>query len=222
MTSIRQQGHFAEHTQAGPSTLYEGMKGGSGSSGKGRNYQHFYGNEDWQEDGDSNNAWSTLGSYLGAGDHHERSARQEWEQEEPEEAYAVDEEGWPCCSQCQSYFDDEVENDTDTESEMDPEEMAKEEAAHYYGPYGDEETYDSLKEEYLIHKRRFRRFAQRGPRRHRFPRRAWSMSFKGRKGRKGNFSLRQRKRQRKHAECYWSVLPSRRQRKRQRQRQAVL
>ena len=49
MTSIRQQGHFAEHTQAGPSTLNEGMKGASGSIGAGRGH-HFYGDAEWQDE----------------------------------------------------------------------------------------------------------------------------------------------------------------------------
>jgi len=208
MTSIRQQGHFAEHSQDGPSTSSEGMKGDTGLPGKDRNPQ-CHGTEDRQEDDelddnpwselDNDDPWSRFGSYLGGRDHGKGSARQEGEQDESEEVSATHEEDRPCCSHRQSDFNEEVDdnfnvyagiitlvNDTDTESEMDTEGMSAEEAEYcYYGPYGKEETYESLKEAYLVHKKRFRRFARRGPRRYRSPEHTGNVSFKGRKGCKG-------------------------------------
>ena len=48
MVAIRQQGHIAEHTHAGPRDLYEGMKGGRNRPG------HYY-----HDDGEGDGNWST-------------------------------------------------------------------------------------------------------------------------------------------------------------------
>ena len=52
MAAIRQQGHIAEHTHAGPRDLYEGMKGA------GRHRGHYHTDDGYWQDGGTDENWS--------------------------------------------------------------------------------------------------------------------------------------------------------------------
>ena len=88
-------------------------------------------------------------------------------------------DGWMACSSCGAFqtLEDDAGNDTETEDEVG--ELTPDEEFHYVGDLT-LETEDTLREQYLLAKRRFRRFMRRAPRRVRFPKRTrWGKS-KGR------------------------------------------
>jgi len=138
MTSIRQQGHVAEHLEDGPSTSSEGMKGDTGLFGKNRNPQYRDAEDrqkkdeldkdnpwseldkdnPWSEldkddpwnEFDNGDPWSRFGSYLGGRDYGKGLARKEGKQDQSEEVSAPYEEDRTCRSYRQSDFDEEVDD----------------------------------------------------------------------------------------------------------------
>jgi len=188
MIMVRQQGHFAEHTHAGPRDLYEGMNKG------GYRDRHYFSDEgappsdeygSWYQESNgrdaANSSWEELGSYMSTG--HGRSSRETNDAYVTEE-WVTDSEGWPCCGTCQSYlYDGDDHGSTDTESEPDMSDWTPDEMSQYLGEEVEGDTYENLKQEYLYAKRRFRSFGKKNPRRTRFPRKSWEMPRKGRFGR---------------------------------------
>jgi len=150
-TAIRQQGHIAEHTHAGPRDLNEGMNS---------HRRHFFGQND---DGDSHE-WDEQGpwgaaTYLGTSN--PGNAQQDV-YDDYYEAYAVyDDDGCTSCTMCESYLHyDEVnpDNDTETEDEQDTTQATDTEWNAYFGGDFDpkQETHAGLYEQLLFAKRRFR------------------------------------------------------------------
>ena len=191
--SIRQQSHITEHTHSGPRDFDEGWKGRDKGKGKGHYLTDYAEWDDSQQQnsyfGDEASAWNHLESYLAGGSsqdtHWENPDQNEW-QEDPV-GYDGD---WPYCQQCCSYLyeEHEDEEDTDTDDEPDMTQWTSYEVQEYLGEMEANETYENLKQMYLVHKRRFRHFASRGARKHRFPRKGnWSLSMKGAKGGKGSY-----------------------------------
>ena len=172
-TAIRQQGHIAEHTHAGPRDLNEGMHG---------HRQNFFGQDndggshEWNEQG----SWGAS-SYVGTAN--PGNAQQGAYDNHYEDHVTYDDNGCASCTMCDSYlYDDEVNPDNDTETE-DEQDTAKATDAEWNAYFGgefdpDEETYDGLYEQLLFAMRRFRHSMKRGPRRTRFPRKNWSTRFR--------------------------------------------
>ena len=191
MTAIRQQGHIAEHTHAGPRDLYEGIRG-SGRHGTGHyntwDMSHGHADDAYWQDGE-NPSWSAewpTESYHGTTPYDDNDY---YYDEDGYDSYVVeDDEGYQCCAACQQYLvDDEEEywrdNDTDTDEEefQAQKDMNPTELQQYLGDMTNA-TYESLKGEYLWAKRRFRSFGQNSFRFTRFPRKSWSLSMSSRKG----------------------------------------
>ncbi|CAK0801133.1 unnamed protein product, partial [Prorocentrum cordatum] len=168
---VRQQGHFAEHTHAGPQNLAEGYRG------KGYHGHHWFTGENdsgantWHDTAAymyGQNAVSTAGSAGSASQH-----------------YVVqDDEGYDCCAVCSSYLYEDEPGDDDSmtdDDDLDTSQFTQEELQEYYG---DSEgwDYDTLLHECLFPKRRFRHFVQRNSRRSRFPRSNWSLRMNSGKG----------------------------------------
>eukprot|EP00974_Lingulodinium_polyedra_P044708 4287747-Lingulodinium_polyedra.AAC.1 len=103
------------------------------------------------------------------------------------ESYHVDEDGWPFGESCGSYMYEHEENEEDSDTEDEAAWLAEQDPADVTAYLGSFEgcSYDSLLQAYLLAKRRFRHFARRAPRRERFPRRTWSLGWKGRGRSKG-------------------------------------
>ena len=165
MAQIRQQGHIAEHTHAGP----RGLRDGFGANGRGNYYQDAYlGTEGGASSGSgwpdlsSSSGWpATSDGYYG-----------------DQDAVVFGDEGFPCCAQCESYLYDDELNGDDSETDDDQEwffAQSAEDQAAYLGTF-EHATYESLLEAYLLHKRRFRHFAKRARRHERYPRKPWSFS----------------------------------------------
>ena len=150
--SLRHQGHVAESPQAGSNSF----------TGRGGQYfadesPYLYGTDLC---GGELSPTNEVGSYWDA------SGTQDWPVEQP---VFLDEEGWPACSECSAYFDDEGAHSTDTGSDWE-EAADTEELQAYLGSF-DGCTRESLREEYFIAKARFRHFSGKSSRRRRFPRR---------------------------------------------------
>ena len=211
MIAIRRQGHIAEHTHHGPTTLEEGSRrpGGTG------NY-YWDGDEGFGQQGSSSSFFGSSDAsghwfYGGASG----SGSDGWPQQSHQNSYLADnstpdwqeyyfdhDTGHTVCSNCSQYWYDEHDddNDTDTEDEMDESQCTTEDLASYYGSLHGV-TEQELRQDYLFAKRRFRRFTNKGPRRTRFPRRpssSWGSSggkggkfgrsFKGKGTGKGHFA----------------------------------
>ncbi|CAK0897272.1 unnamed protein product [Prorocentrum cordatum] len=172
---VRQQGHFAEHTHAGPQSLAEGYRG------KGHHGQHWF-----TGDGAGGAAtWSDTAAYMygqsAGGGSSTGSARHG----NSSQYYVVqDEEGCDCCATCASYLYEDEPGDEDSmtdDDDIDTSEFTPAELQEYYG---DAEGWDcdTLLHEYMFAKRRFRHFVHRGSRRARFPRSNWSMRMSSGKG----------------------------------------
>ncbi|CAK0800860.1 unnamed protein product [Prorocentrum cordatum] len=168
---VRQQGHFAEHTHAGPQNLAEGYRG------KGYHGHHWFTGES-----DSGaNTWNDTAAYM----YGQNAAGAAGSAGSTSQHYVVqDDEGYDCCAVCSSYLYEDEPGDEDSmtdDDDLDISQFTQEELQEYYG---DSEgwDYDTLLHEYLFAKRRFRHFVQRNSRRSRFPRSNWSLRMSSGKG----------------------------------------
>ncbi|CAK0831488.1 unnamed protein product [Prorocentrum cordatum] len=168
---VRQQGHFAEHTHAGPQNLSEGYRG------KGYHGHHWFTGEH-----DSGaNTWNDTAAYMYG---QSASSAAGSAGSAPQHYVVQDDEGYDCCAVCSSYLYEDEPGDDDSmtdDDDLDTSQFTQEELQEYYG---DSEgwDYDTLLHEYLFAKRRFRHFVQRNSRRSRFPRSNWSLRMNSGKG----------------------------------------
>ncbi|CAK0852886.1 unnamed protein product, partial [Prorocentrum cordatum] len=168
---VRQQGHFAEHTHAGPQNLAEGYRG------KGHHGHHWFTGE---SDGGAN-TWNDTAAYM----HGQNAAGAAGSAGSTSQHYVVqDDEGYDYCAVCSSYLYEDEPGDEDSmtdDDDLDISQFTQEGLQEYYG---DSEgwDYDTLLHEYLFAKRRFRHFVQRNSRRSRFPRSNWSIRMSSGKG----------------------------------------
>ncbi|CAK0813698.1 unnamed protein product, partial [Prorocentrum cordatum] len=168
---VRQQGHFAEHTHAGPQNLAEGYRG------KGYHGHHWFTGEN-----DSGaNTWNDTAAYM----YGQNAASAAGSAGSAPQHYVVqDDEGYDCCAVCSSYLHEDEPGGDDSmtdDDDLDTSQFTQEELQEYYG---DSEgwDYDTLLHEYLFAKRRFRHFVQLNSRRSRFPRSNWSLRMNSGKG----------------------------------------
>jgi hypothetical protein len=199
MLAIRRQGHIAEHTHAGPTTLDEGRRrpGGTGN--------YFWDGDDFVQPAMSGPSSSFFGDdvasarapvsdghwfYGGPSDMYgDWSGAGGWNSGyEAQPEHNFDDGGFSVCSTCQQYWYDDNDdyNDTDTEDEFDESLFSPDELASYYGSF-EGCTEQSLRQEYMFAKRRFRRFTNQRSRGSRFPRRpqSWDLRYGGGKGKRG-------------------------------------
>ena len=188
MLAIRRQGHIAEHTHAGPTTMEEGQRrpGGTGNYfwdgddfGQAGPSSSFFGASEYSGDPTADAHW-----FHGGGSSSDTSGYYDGHAHE----YYYDDGGHTVCSTCSQYWYDDHDdyNDTDTEDEFDESMMDHSDLSSYYGSF-DGCTEQSLRQEYLFAKRRFRRFTGKQTRDSRFPRRpaSWDLRFGGKRGGKG-------------------------------------
>ena len=170
MFTVRQQGHFAEHTHAGPANLAEGHRVAGG-------HHWFIGDA-----AAGSSAWSDTAAYMyGQGAAGTSSATSAGPVMTTDSYVVKDNDGYECCAACASYlYEDEPgdEGSMTDDDELDITEFTPEELQEYYG---DSEgwDYETLLHDYMFAKRRFRHFVQRHSRRHRFPRSNWSLKIRG-------------------------------------------
>lgn len=173
---IRQQGHFSEHTMAGPSSLHEGMKENMVRS-------HYYGDEVQP----NQDPWSTLEQSMGHATEHVECGVPV-ETTIASSYYLEENYGWTYCKTCHSYLYDgerSNENDTDSDSEVDYSMCIPKEVQECYGEGADAGT---PKEEHLYSTRRYRRVMKKEPRRQIFPRKNRSVAMRS-KGRGNRITL---------------------------------
>ena len=167
MTNIRQQGHFTEGPFVGQGPVGMPPSVTMFTEGGGTEQQDaFYG--------------GSAGPMFGNNNGPERAD------------VFYEQDGNPVCSHCSSYlYDEEWDcNETDTDDDDDPTNYHPEELRAYLGCAKSElPNVETLHDEYLFAKRRFRFAAGRGPRHQRFPRTFHKGKGKG-KG-KGKFQPRQ-------------------------------
>ncbi|CAK0838336.1 unnamed protein product [Prorocentrum cordatum] len=177
---VRQQGHFAEHTHAGPQNLTEGYRG------KGNHGQHWF----TDESTGGASTWKDTAAYM-YGQNADRASRSA---SPSSQHYVVrDDEGYECGAVCSSYLYEDEPGDEDSmtdDDDLDVSEFTQEELQEYYGD-AERWDYDTLLHEYLFAKRRFRHIVQRNSRRARFPRSSWSLRVSSGRGdpRKGGSSF---------------------------------
>ena len=120
---VRQQGHFAEHTHAGPQNLAEGLR----DRGKG-GHHWFSGETDggastWGATADYMHGQGAAGAAAGAG-----AASQHY--------VTQDDEGYEYCGVCASYLYEDEPGDEDSmtdDDELDVSEFTQDELQEYYG-----------------------------------------------------------------------------------------
>jgi len=172
MAMLRRQGHLAEHTHAGPTTITEGIRGNGKGYGHGNNY--------FGDSQSAGNCWADTAGYVGGQSYYGGLGESNAQSSSGVDGHYVvyDEDGYPCCSACASYLygEDDGYDDSETDDDdLDTSHFTQEELQEYYGDLSTMNDYETLKHEYLFAKRRFRRFADRYSRRSRFPRTNWSL-----------------------------------------------
>ena len=172
---IRQQGHIAEHTHAGPRDLREGFD----RSSRGHHWADYdTSDQSYLTVDTASCSWPTLDTAYGWPSGASSSSFYGGPQSQQQQS-VVDDDGYECCPHCDSYlYEDEFNgDDTETEDEGWLTEQDPADVQAYLGSF-EGETYEGLRQAYLLAKRRFRHFAKRSPRHQRYPRRSWSMSWK--------------------------------------------